>query len=187
MKRPDPFRALLGTLVFALPFAAAAQTDLRDRAAGEPRSACGALVAALERARAEPRVAQFLVDAADAPLAAEPVTFRIGDVVHESSDGFNDARRPGGRDPLVLALRAAMQDGSAHCEIVGSDTYRGAPVTRIRFVNPQVAAPYNPTTILIAQDSGLPVYHTYVGIGSRGFAWMYGDAPPDLTPLESHI
>jgi hypothetical protein len=34
----------------------------------------------------------------------------------------------------------------------------------------------NPVTLLVARASGLPIYHTYAGFGTRGFVWVYGNA-----------
>lgn len=171
------FRCCLGLLTLAL---LAACTDLPRRAmTGEEVSAqagCAVLIEALERARAQPQVAQFLVDEADHLLAPDPVAFRSGDIVHEGSFGAIQVRRlEHGRDPLVDALRAAGEAGLARCEVAGRDTYRGAGVTRISFAHPKIEPRHNPVTLLVDDATQLPVHHTYSGIGGRGFAWVYGE------------
>ncbi len=165
--------------LFALALLAAC-ADLPPRAmTGEEipaQAGCAVLIDALERARAQPQVAQFLVDEADHLLAPDPVAFRSGDIVHEGSFGATEVRRlEHGRDPLVDALRAAGQAGLARCEVAGRATYRGAGVTRISFVHPQIELRHNPVLLLIDDATQLPVHHTYRGIGAHGFAWVYGE------------
>ena len=147
-------------------------------AASALRAACAPLLKALVLARGQAQVRQYLVDAGMAPLSAEPLAFRVGDVVHETEDGVLVAQHllPG-HDPLVTALRAEIDEGTAACRTEGAATFLGAAVTRVSFRHPQVHPRYNPTTVLIDDATGLPAHHSYAGMPDQGFAWVYGSGP----------
>jgi hypothetical protein len=146
---------------------------------GRPAHAdCPDLVAALQHARGQSRVAQLLVDDAGHPDGTDPVTLRIDGMIYEHFDGLRYATRGA---PAADALAAALGRApfAARCEREGSGTHAGVEVIRFRFVHPDLGPEHNPVEILVARASSLPVYHTYPGLGSRGFAWIYGDLVRD--------
>jgi len=150
-------------------------TQADSRRSTQALADCAPLLQALVRARAREHVAQFAIDADLLPLAADPVAFRTGHMVHETENGrLVTHRLTPGQDPLVDALRGAIADGAAPCEGAGTTTFNGATVTRILFNHPQLDARHNPTTVLIDLESGMPVYHSYADADGIGYAWVYG-------------
>jgi hypothetical protein len=134
---------------------------------------CDGIIEALERARGESRVAQLLVDANGHPNGTEPVTLRIDDVVYEGFDGVEYRTRPADTgDPLAAALR--RDPLRARCEELGADRFAGIKAFRFRFLHPELDGANGDVTLLVARKSGLPLFHTYDSLGSRGFAWIYG-------------
>ena len=137
---------------------------------------CSAVLAALEKADREPRVAQYDIDSRDQPLTGKPVLVRIGKVVYDGFGGDYERHDTDGINPVLSLLRRADQSGKARCEALGSDSWRGTPATKLRFDNPLAPKSVNPTTIWVGRTSGLPLYHEIGNLGPGGFAWVYGDA-----------
>jgi hypothetical protein len=145
-------------------------------AAGIAHANCAPVVDALEKASRQARLAQYDIDSRDQPLTGKPVLVRIGKVLYDGFGGDYERTEIDGADPMLQALRRAVREGRARCETAGTDTWRGAAATRVRFDNPMAPKQYNPTTMWIAKSTGLPVYHEINGLGPGGFAWVYGDA-----------
>lgn len=162
--RRSKLSLLLPAAALLLPFAA--------------RANCGALLAAFDKALVQPRVAIHDIHSRDAPLGARPSTIRIGDVMWDDTGGSGRYERfeLEGHDPLTAALRKSDTQGKLKCTAAGSDTFRGTPVTKLKFDNPMVPAQFNPATVWISKSSGLPVYQEVTGLGAGGYAWVYGDA-----------
>jgi len=145
------------------------------------RANCDRLFESLERADKQERVAQYIIDRSDQPLASKPMTVRIGKVRYDGTlagDVF-EAHQTNGVNPVLAALRKAKQDGKVKCDAAGGDTYRGLATEKIKFDNPLLPANFNPMTIWIAKNNGLPVYHELNDFGPGGFAWVYGSAVKD--------
>lgn len=189
-------RRLLPTLALCVALAACAPLPTQQPAGSAPTMAaagaqamapqmqaeCTPLLDALLRARGQPHLRQYQVDGAMFPVAAEPLAYRVGDVVHEMEQGLLVARQlPEGRDPLVDALRGELERGTASCHVDGKATFHGAPAQRVTFQHPQVDAYHNPATLLIDVATGLPVFHSYANMPDQGFAWIYGSEP--LAPM----
>ena len=146
---------------------------------------CAFLIQALIKARLQPRVAQFLVDASGRRLRLLPVAFRVGDIVHETEAGAWVTRKLApGQDEVVDAIRSQLLRESAWCDVEPDATFRGSPVMRVRFRHPDLAARHQPARVLINPRSGLPVWHGYAST-EEGYDWDYGagDAAwPDSQP-----
>ncbi len=144
---------------------------------GAAHADCTELIAALDKADREARVAVLDLHTRDQPLTGRPAYVRIGKVRYDGSDGATYRRREGGgANPMHTTLQRAQQNGTAKCSAAGTDTWRGKPATKIRFDNPFVPKSMNPTTFWIARGSGLPVYHEIPAAGRGGYAWIYGEA-----------
>lgn len=163
MSHPTPMRQLaLACVVSALAPVASAN--------------CAPVLAALEKADREPRVAQYDIDSRDQPLTGKPVIVRIGKVVYDGFGGDYERNDTDGTNPVLALLRRADQSGKARCEALGSDSWRGTPATKLRFDNPLAPKSVNPTTLWVGRTSGLPLYHEIGNLGPGGFAWVYGNA-----------
>jgi hypothetical protein len=138
---------------------------------------CGPVINALEKAQAQPRLAQFGVENRDQPLKGHPMLVRIGKVEYmafEVGGQFSHYEKNESlpTNPVLSALKSASKSGTAHCESVGMDSYLGTPATKFRFDG---LKGMNPATMWIAKSSGLPLYHEMEGFDG-GFAWVFGDA-----------
>ena len=148
---------------------------------------CAFLIQALIKARLQPRVAQFLVDASGKRLQLLPVAFRVGDNVHETEAGAWVTRKLApAQNELVDALRGQLQRQIAWCRVEADALFRSAPVMRVHFRHPDLAERHQPACVLIDPRSGLPVWHGYASM-EEGYDWDYGAndaAGPDTQPRQ---
>jgi hypothetical protein len=145
------------------------------------RANCDRLFEAFDKADKQERVAQYDIDSRDQPLTGKPMTVRIGKVMYDGTLAGNvfEAHQTNGVNPVLAALRKAKQDGKVTCDAAGGDTYRGQATEKIKFDNPLLPAKFNPMTIWIGKNNGLPVYHELNDLGPGGFAWVYGSDVKD--------
>jgi len=145
------------------------------------RADCDRLFEAFDKADKQERVAQYDIDSRDQPLTGKPMTVRIGKVMYDGTLAGNvfEAHQTNGVNPVLAALRKAKQDGKVTCDAAGGDTYRGQATEKIKFDNPLLPAKFNPMTIWIGKNNGLPVYHELNDLGPGGFAWVYGSDVKD--------
>lgn len=143
--------------------------------AGPAWADCSELLKALEKADRQPRLAQYDIDSRDQPLTGKPVFVRVGKVIYDGFGGDYERHESGAANPVIDALRREQKAGVSRCQPAGSDDWRGAAVTKVRFDNPMAPKSMNPTVFWIARSSGLPVYQEITGLGPGGYAWVYGD------------
>jgi hypothetical protein len=145
--------------------------------AGAAQADCKALIAALEKAEREERIAQYDVDAPNQPLNMAPLFVRIGKVGYTNTqDGKFDVRETGTANPMLAGLKRGVQDGKIQCEGAGSGAVRAATADKIRYTDPATGMRTGVTTVWIDRRSGLPAYHEFSKLGPGGIAWTYGDA-----------
>ena len=158
-------RCRSSSLVFSLTIVVAGLADVAY-------AQCAAAIEALETADRQERLAQYNVENREQALTRQPFLVRIGKVVYTGSERSETS----GTNPILASLRDAEKQGKAKCEAGGDDMYRGAAVSKIRYYNPTVPKAMNPMTLWISKSSGLPVYHEVPGLGTGGYAWIYGAA-----------
>jgi hypothetical protein len=150
---------------------------------------CAALLAALDKADAQPRMAMVDVDSPDRAPTAKPEFMRIDKTVYTPmAGGWHTSQATG--NSLATQIRAAQTQASGDCQSAGSGAVRGAPVDKVRFDSPSRQNSTGAATIWIDRKSGLPVYHEFAKLSGGGFAWTYGAAvalPADAKPAPTTV
>ncbi len=137
---------------------------------------CKLLFDAMEKLARQSRVASYDVQNPEQRLSGEPEIVLIGKVVYDRMSGRWERNETDGVHPMVAHMRQQERSGGMQCVNLGSGTYRGSKVTKIRAENPSVQKKNRLVHILwIDQDSGLPLYQEAVG-HPGGSAIVYGDA-----------
>jgi len=139
------------------------------------RANCATVLDALDKAWQQDRLAQFDIDALDAPLTGKPFLVRINkEVWVNNGSGFDRTGDPR-QNPMASSLRSDAAKGKVDCESLGSATYRGQPATKYRITGSIGSKSTGRPTLWIGK-AGLPLYHEFELLGPGGFAWVYGDA-----------
>lgn len=140
-------------------------------------ASCAELVAALDKAWQQKRLAQYEVQSRDQAPTGRPFVVRIGRTLYDGSSGVDYTRiEVGDGDDLLNMLKRDEKSGAAQCEAAGKDRYRDGAVTKLNYTAQVMRNVTMVYTFWIAAASGLPVYHEVNGkFGKGAFAWTYGD------------
>lgn len=150
---------------------------------------CASLLAALEKADAQPRMAMVDVDSPDQAPTAKPEFMRIDKTVYtQMAGGWHTSPATG--NSLTTQIRAGQTEGNGDCQSAGSGTVRGVAADKVRFDRPSGQRSTGAATIWIDRKSGLPLYHEFAKLSPGGFAWTYGAAvalPADAKPAPTTV
>jgi hypothetical protein len=158
---------LLFTALLAAPLESTAQAD------------CSPIIAALEKASAQSRLAQYSIAAIDAPLGERPLWIRIGKVLYVDAGHTYQTGAYSGEVPVLRRLKRAAADGAAQCAEAGRGTVRDFAAIQYRFEDYDADGSVQQWSVWIGVDSGLPLFNSIENLDSGGFAWVYGDDVAD--------
>lgn len=145
---------------------------------GAVQANCKPLLAAAEKMARQPRFAVYDVDKPEQPLPAEPDAVIIGKIGYVR-DGDTWERVELGEfgdfiGQRMERLRREIAAGEVRCTAAGTGTFRGAPISKIRYEGIAGGSRELRSGIVwIETRSGLPVYE---GTSDEGLFVVYGDA-----------
>lgn len=137
---------------------------------------CTEVIAAIQKADAQPRFAQYFVNSPDEAMTGDPMVVRVDGLMYTPGMSSWQAD-PVSPNPVLATIKTAEGKGTGKCQPAGAGKVRGTVVDKFSYTGPLMGTIAGTYTLWVDKASGLPLYHetTLVRIAG-GVAWKYGNA-----------
>lgn len=119
-------------------------------------------------------MAQYMVEAIDAPLSGRPVWIRIDHMNYVDRGNGYEIAATSGDVPVLTRLKQAVKARTV-CTETARGSVHGVAAIQYRFEDRVAAGAVHQWLLCVGTVSGLPLVNEIENAGAGGFVWVYGE------------